>query len=102
MIGFGEYRPYTATLGVSVAIVNYGGSNYTIWDCAGDIRYTGEGDGYWVNSYGAIVVALGGAASPNEAELRDRFRGINPNGRILTVDGNNLPTRDEVSTFFAQ
>lgn len=51
---------HLATLGVEVAPIDFQHGNQTIvfntWDCAGDPRYGGQREGYWLNAKGAILV----------------------------------------------
>ena len=47
---------YIPTLGVEVNPIRRGTKCYNIWDCAGDERFGGLRDGYWVEAQGAIVM----------------------------------------------
>jgi len=53
-------RKYIPTLGVEVHPVrfntNYGPICFNIWDVAGDPKFSGLGDGYFIKSDGAILV----------------------------------------------
>ena len=46
----------TPTLGVEVDPIRQNGKHYNIWDCAGEERYSGLGDGYYVQAQGAIIM----------------------------------------------
>ena len=53
---------YSPTLGVDVHPLHYTCNDgthikFNIWDCAGDDRYLGLGDGYYLGSNGAIVMS---------------------------------------------
>ena len=51
---------YCPTLGVSVHpitfLTNYGTYRLTIWDCAGQEKYKGLRDGYFIQTHGAIIM----------------------------------------------
>lgn len=49
-----KYRP---TLGVETSSLDYNGDRYTIWDTAGQEKYSGLKDGYYVGAECAIVMA---------------------------------------------
>ena len=84
----GEYKEkYSPTLGVEVHPIRRGDKCYGIWDCAGDPRYIGLKDGYWIQADGAIVMC--DASNPTSVEnvatwARD-FRRIQPNATIVIV-----------------
>lgn len=47
---------HSPTLGVEVDLVQVNNRIFNMWDCAGDERFTGLGDGYYFNSEGAIIM----------------------------------------------
>lgn len=53
-------KNYVATLGVEVHLVrlktNYGEIVFNIWDCAGNDRYRGLSDGYYIYANGCIIM----------------------------------------------
>lgn len=50
-----EYdKKYIATLGVEVTPIHTANFVANIWDCAGQEKFSGLGDGYYVHSHGAI------------------------------------------------
>jgi len=60
--GSGNYKPYqegkyTPTQGVEVHPYCYNNKVYKIWDLAGDSRYRGLADGYYINATHFIVIA---------------------------------------------
>ncbi len=85
-----EYRP---TLGVEVYSIGEQNSKYAIWDCAGDERYGGLRDGYWVKANGVICITdLDRKESISRSKkMIASFKKINPNAHIcnilLTKDG---------------
>ena len=55
----GEFEPnYKPTLGVEVTPIVRGHppQRFNVWECAGDPRYAGLGDGYYVQAHIAIVM----------------------------------------------
>lgn len=57
----GEFnRKYIPTQGVNVTILsintNYGLITFKVWDCAGQEKFKGLGDGYYVNAAGVIFM----------------------------------------------
>lgn len=47
---------YVATLGVEVHPIRRGNKCYNIWDCAGQDKFGGLRDGYWLQAQGAIIM----------------------------------------------
>lgn len=47
---------YKATLGVEVHPIRRGDKCYNIWDCAGQEKFGGLRDGYFIQAQGAIVM----------------------------------------------
>jgi len=47
---------YTPTLGVEVNPIRRNNKCYNIWDCSGNERFKGLGDGYYVQAQGAIIM----------------------------------------------
>jgi GTP-binding nuclear protein Ran len=47
---------YIATLGVEVSPLRRENKILNVWDCAGDERFRGLGDGYYIQTQGAIIM----------------------------------------------
>lgn len=80
----GKYIP---TLGVEVTPIKLSNSIFNIWDCAGNEKFRGLGDGYYLNGQGAILFFdLTSLATLNNIGkwVRDCFR-INGNIPFLIV-----------------
>jgi GTPase SAR1 family protein len=80
---------YEPTLGVEVhpIVHTYGGRliRFNVWDCAGDTRYEGLGEGYYIQAQAAIV--YGEDADEWEEGVR-RSRGDIP---IIRAERPNIP-----------
>lgn len=63
-------KKYVSTLGVEVHPItlqtNKGLITFNIWDCAGQGKYAGLSDGYYILSQGAIVMYQGNSAASHE------------------------------------
>ena len=56
-IMYGEFWDnYSATLGVEVFPVVHNNKQFTLWDCAGEEKFGGLRDGYWLGSNCAIIM----------------------------------------------
>lgn len=77
-------QDYVPTLGVEVSSIRISGKCFNIWDCAGDERYGGLRDGYWVQAKGAIVMC-----DPTNLESIAHVEGWVKNVRRMV--GNNVP-----------
>lgn len=51
-----RWDTYIPTIGVEVCSVKYKGKNFDLWDTAGDVRYGGLRDGYWISADKFIVL----------------------------------------------
>lgn len=51
---YDEY--HVPTLGVEVQPILRGNKCFNVWDCSGDDRFRGLGDGYYIQAQGAIVM----------------------------------------------
>jgi len=49
-------KKYVPTLGVDVIPCKFGNTIYNIWDCAGQEKFSGLGDGYYIDSHAAIFM----------------------------------------------
>ena len=83
-----EYKDkYSPTLGVEVHPIRRGNKCYNMWDCAGDPRYVGLKDGYWIQADGAIVMC--DTSNPTSIQSVARwardFRRIQPDATIVIV-----------------
>jgi len=80
-------KKYVATLGVEVHPIRRNNKCYNIWDCAGDPRFYGLGDGYYVQSQGAIIMC--DATNPdsirNVQNWVTEYRRMDQNGRVVVV-----------------
>lgn len=47
-------KKYVATLGVDLQVIRKDENIYTVWDCAGQEKFSGLGDKYYVGAQGAI------------------------------------------------
>ena len=53
----GNFDPkYTATLGVDVNVLQILSTLIVVWDCAGQEKFKGLGDGYYTNANGFIIM----------------------------------------------
>ena len=55
--GSDEYSPYVPTIGVDVFCVEIDGKTFNVWDCAGQEKFEGLREGYYIGASGAIVMA---------------------------------------------
>ena len=77
----------TTTLGVDVAIFNsQTGLNYKIWDCAGDIRYGGLREGYYIGATIACIFG-GGIDGKSNQQWVQQIRNTIPNATIYNING---------------
>lgn len=80
---------YIATLGVDVQPIRIPGVNacFNIWDCAGDPKFMGLGEGYYKESHACIVMF--DMTSPQSlvrsAEMIQGFRNVCPEAPIYYV-----------------
>lgn len=49
-------KEYNPTLGVEVNPIRKNDKCYNIWDCSGNERFKGLGDGYFIGAQGAIIM----------------------------------------------
>lgn len=47
---------YVATLGVEVHPITISSTSFLLWDCAGEFKFGGLRDGYWIGSTHAIIM----------------------------------------------
>jgi small GTP-binding protein len=50
---------YVPTLGVEVHPLTLDEENFNVWDCAGDARYGGLREGYYIGAYKCIIMHNG-------------------------------------------
>ena len=86
----GEFRKkYIATLGVEVHPIknqtNYGYISHNIWDCAGQEKFGGLRDGYYIGSNAVIVMfdKTSLVTFKNVTTWIDSYRNIAPNTPII-------------------
>jgi GTPase SAR1 family protein len=85
-------QPYTPTLGVDVHPIRVQGTNvcFNVWDCAGDPRFRGLGQGYFIASHACVVMFDPSKRHELRAfdDLTRVFLEMNPNSRIYFVPNN--------------
>ena len=92
----GEYtKKYTPTLGVDVHPLifhtNHGTITFNVWDVAGNEKFRGLGDGYYIGAKGALSFHTHGSNMTHEREL-SRMGKI-PTVRVWNkVDKYNTPS----------
>lgn len=51
-----EFTPkYIPTMGVAVNPIIFGGHQFNVWDCAGQEKFSGLSDGYYINADAAFL-----------------------------------------------
>ena len=98
----GEFsKSYIATLGVDVIPLrfntNYGPLVFNVWDCAGDEKFKGLDDGYYINADGAILMFdQSSEVSPvSVGRLHNKFTRVSKGPVILC--GSKYDTRNPES-----
>ena len=89
----GNYQDkYIPTLGVEVEPIRRGNKCYNIWDCAGDPRFRGLGDGYYIQSHGAIVMcdASNPTSMQNVTKWANEYRRICNNNIVIVINKSDL------------
>ena len=72
---------YIVTLGVEVQPIVYGQRRYIVWDCAGDPRYRGLGEGYYNQS--DIVIIMYKNDLHSTLDWEESVRRVCPNTPIV-------------------
>lgn len=87
---YGEFLArYHPTMGVEVHplnfLTNYGKYTLNIWDCAGDERFAGLEDGYYIGAHAALIFfSLTDRASYEHlGEWRDAYQAVAPNTPVV-------------------
>lgn len=76
---------YTATLGVELNVYRSpSNAVYNIWDCAGDSRYEGLGDGYYIG--GDIFFIVRGGNGKTVGTLAHEIRRVKPHALVYAID----------------
>ena len=75
---------HVATLGVEVHPIVKLGVCFNMWDCAGDDRFGGLREGYFIRSNACLLFATKDTLS-TLAEWRSLYRSIDPEGPIVVV-----------------
>jgi GTP-binding nuclear protein Ran len=80
-------RKYVASLGVEVHPVDYNGVSLYVWDTAGDERYTGLAEGYYIQADAAIVFfSVTNRESYNNVRRHiAAFKRVCPNAPVVVV-----------------
>ena len=78
---------YLPTMGVEIHPIRRGDRTYNIWDCGGDPRFVGMGDGYFTGTSGAIIMSRDPMMA---AHYEDMFRRVNQ-GPVITIHGHIGP-----------
>lgn len=90
---------YTPTLGVNVTSLSFntnrGKLNVNVWDTAGQKKYGGMREGYWIGSDACIVFfdVTNSLSYVNADKWIREFKKVNPNAPIVLV-GNKVDLRD--------
>jgi GTP-binding nuclear protein Ran len=82
----GDYtKRYTPTLGVEVHplqfYTNYGIITFNVWDCAGEEKFGGLRDGYYVESSAALIF------DDKDGKWEKIFRNCRKNAMVLHING---------------
>ena len=92
---------YAATLGADVHTLvlhtNYGDIIFDCWDTAGQEKFAGLGEGYWVNSEGAIAMfdVSSRKSHNNLQEFVNKYKTVAINTPIV-ICGNKIELNREV------
>jgi len=96
----GEFEPvYVATLGVEVQPVQMDDYLLNIWDCAGDERFMGIADGYYIKAEGAIIMLQDYESALIAKEYADKITEVA--GEIPMVFVGNKADQDQLPNDFA-
>lgn len=85
-LAYGEFeKKHIPTLGVEVHPFSLNGKKFNVWDCAGDPRFTGFKDGYYIQSDAAIIFAdsTNAKSIKNIEKWRSEFAKVAPNAKVL-------------------
>ena len=93
---------YVATLGVEVHPYHVNGKTYNIWDCAGNIKFGGLREGYYIGGQ-IFIIFTGGDETNNPIEWGHKtqqqyineIRNVVSNAQIYAFHN---PTLDQIKT----
>jgi GTP-binding nuclear protein Ran len=85
----GYEKRYVATLGVEVYPLrmetNHGLLSFTIWDVAGNPKFQGLGEGYFINAHGVMIFKEFGASDSTYKKYTEMIKNIAPKCEIVYV-----------------
>ena len=90
LMGFEQHTTYEPTLGVDVHKYNSPtGETFNIWDCAGDPRFMGLADGYYIEADIAFVFT--GGVGKTKEQWRTEIMRVVPSATIHYI---NVPINE--------
>lgn len=96
----GEFETKTPTMGVEVYPVKFNNKQFNVWDCAGDNRFGGLRDGYYLNSEFCIIMFDNTQFSQdNVKHWYNKFKRICPDGRVVVLNNRGSIKSEKLSNF---
>ena len=96
LLGLGYTYKYLYTIGVEVHPIilhtNYGDITLKLWDCAGNPKFLGLADSYYINSHGCIIMH-DVIHSKNINYWVNSYKNIQPNNPVVII-GNKIDRID--------